>query len=127
MIIEMLRLVELRLQMEALSILMVSDRLMMYLDCSAMAALMKSSLHSMLFSVVELSVKSLLAIFIKTFLVSLCRIRKPAALIVEAVISDVLLLRDKAKRMLARVVAENLSLIVMRALCSRRWWLNPHL
>ena len=112
------------LWMETLSELMDLDSSTMCLDWSVDVALMKSSLHSTFLSMEELSSESLSetaeAIFDATLSVSLCRIRKPTALIVTVFVSFVLLSRDTVKRMLSRVVAEKLSLIVIRALCSRK-------
>ena len=116
-------LVESRLRMEVLIALMVSDMPTMCLACLAVVALMNSHSHSMLVMAVVFSLESLCEmaemISVEVLSVSLCNSRKPTALIVDAVVSGILLSRDRAKRMLARVGAEKLLLIAMRAHCSR--------
>ena len=116
-------LVESRLWMEALIALMVSDMLTMCLDCLVVVALMNSHSCSMLMMDVVFKLESLCemaeTISVEVLSVSLCNIRKPTTLIVEAVASRILLSRDRVKRTLAEVGAEKLPLIVMRACCSR--------
>ena len=115
-------LVESRLQMEVLIVLMVSYMLTICLDCSVVIALMNLHSCSMLVMHVVFKLESLceMAETISVVLsVSLCNIRKPTTLIVEVVASRILHSRDRAKRTLAKVGAEKLPLIVMRACCSR--------
>ena len=116
-------LVESRLWMEVLIALMVSDMPTMCLACLVVVALMNSHSHSMLVMDVVFKLESLCemaeTISVEVLLVSLCNIRKPTALIVDAVASGILLSRDRAKRTLAKVGAEMLPLIAMRAHCSR--------
>ena len=112
-----------RLQMEVLIALMVSDMPMMCLACLVVVALMNSHSCSMLVMDVVFKLESLCetaeTISVEVLLVSLCNSRKPTALIVDAVASGILLSGDRAKRTLARVGAEKLLLIAMRAHCSR--------
>ena len=116
-------LVESRLRMEVLIVLMVSDKLTMCLACSAVVALMNSHLRSMLVMDMVFRLESLCEmaemISVEVLLVSLCSSRKPTTLIVAAVVSGILLSRDGVKRTLARVGAEKLPLIAMRACCLR--------
>ena len=116
-------LVESRLRIEVLIALMVSDMLTMCLACSAVVALMNSHSRSMLVMDVVFRLESLCEmaemISVEVLSVSLCNSRKPTALIVAVDVSGILLSRDRVKRTLARVGAEKLPLIVMRAHCSR--------
>ena len=116
-------LVKSRLRMEVLIVLMVSDIPTMCLACLVVVALMNLHSHSMLVMAMVFSLESLCEtaemISVEVLSVSLCNSRKPTALIVDAVVSGILLSRDRAKRTLARVGAEKLLLIAMRAHCSR--------
>lgn len=116
-------LVESRLRMEVLIALMVLDMPTMCLACSAVVALMNSHSRSILVMDVVFKLESLCetaeTISVEVLSVSLCNSRKPTALIVDTVASGTLLSRDRAKRTLARVGAEKLPLIAMRAHCSR--------
>ena len=100
--------------MDELMAVMVSDKLTMCLDCLEVAALINLYSCLILESDVEFKFESLFemadTISVEIFSVSFCMIRKPTALIVEAVVSGILLSRDRVKRILAKVVAEKFPL-----------------
>lgn len=117
------RLEALRLWMHALIVLIVSVILRMCLDCSAVVALMNTHSHLRLLLVAALIVASFsvmdVAKTVEVFSISLCIIRKPTALMVDAMSSVILLSRATVKRMFASLVIVVLLIDVMRAFWTR--------
>ena len=113
-----------RLWMDVLIVLIVSAMFNIYLACSEVVALMNLHLHLRFLLVLTLSMTTFsvmdIANAVEVFLVSLCVMRKPTDLMVEAMSSVILLSRATVNRIFASLAVVMSLIDVMRDL-QVRW------
>ena len=112
--------------MDVLIVLIVSAMFNIYLACSEVVALMNLHLHLRFLLVLTLSMTTFsvmdIANAVEVFLVSLCVMRKPTDLMVEAMSSVILLSRATVNRIFASLAVVMSLMDVMRDLQVR--WLT---